>query len=138
MKTYFTTLLLVLSSALFAQKQVKVDFASNVSTLAKEVYNNETQYQTAEHLSFYKDFLNRVEIIDITGNKAMLNGNYKLISTLSLVSKYNPDLDYDKGPNFDITKFNPLKYFFDTDKTGLSEYYRIYQTNYLVRLLPNK
>lgn len=139
MKTYFTAILIFVSSSLFAQKQIKIDYSDNkVAELAKEVYGDVVEYQTAEHIALYKKFLNQIEIVDITNNQAMLNGNYKLISTLSLVSKYNPDLDYDKGPNFDIQKFNPLKYFFDTNEEGATEYYRIYQTNYLIRVLPSK
>lgn len=137
MKTYITAILIFISGVLVAQKEVKIDYSdSKVQALAKEVYANEVQYLTKEHLAVYKDFLNRIEIRDISGEKS--NNNYKLISTLTLVNKYNPELDYDKGPNFDIYTFNPLKYFFLTNENGGSDFYRIYQTNYVVRLVPVK
>lgn len=122
----------------FAQRTISINYTNEkVKTLAEEVYKNETQYLTPEHLASYKEFLNRVEITEATDDQ-LKYGDFPLISTLTLKDKYNPELNYDKGPDFDINKFNPLKYFFVTDKSGESTYYRIYNTKYMVRLLPNK
>ncbi len=133
----FLTLFVALNS--FSQKQINVAYSDEkVKNLASEVYGEYTEYQTPELLSYYKEVLNNVEILEVS-NEEINTGNYSLISTLILKNKYNQDLDYDKGPNFDINNFNPLKYFFvNSNADGSSPYYKIYKTNYLVRYNPNK
>lgn len=134
---FFLVMFVVFSASLFAQKNIHINYTDEkVKTLAEEVYKNETQYLTPGHLSMYKTFLNRIEIVEASDDQ-LKYGGFPLISTLILKNKYNPDLDYDKGPNFDINSFNPLKYFFVIGKDGASNYYRIYNTKYLVKLLPN-
>ena len=138
MKNMLIALFMFLSTGAFSQEKINLDLSdANLIKLASEVYNEDTQYLTPAHLSGYTDFLNRIEIIKVS-DEYLAAGHYKLISTLDLMSKYNPDLDYDKGPNYDINTFNPLKYFWVTEKDGSSDYYGIYQTNYLIRLLPKK
>lgn len=137
MKLLTTILLFVSSFITYSQVQIKLNTSDeSVKKSALEVYKETEQYLQKQHLQFYKELIERVEIIEVS--KAEIEkGNYPLISTLSLVSKYNSDLDYDKGPNFNILNFNPLKYFWITEKDGSSKYYRIYGENYLIRLLPN-
>jgi hypothetical protein len=136
MRNILLILFSLISISAFSQERVYLDLSKQtVLKLASEVYNEDTQYLTPAHLSGYTDFLNRIEIIKVS-DEYLVAGHYKLISTLDLMSKYNPDLDYDKGPNYDINTFNPLKYFWVTEKDGSSDYYGIYQTNYLIRLLP--
>lgn len=139
MKTIFTFLILFVSLYSFSQKQVNISFSDQrVKELASEVYGEYSEYQTPELLAFYQQELNKFEIIEVS-DEEINSGKYNLISTLVLKNKYNQDLDYDKGPNFDIQKFNPLKYFFITSNAdGSSPYYRIYQANYLIRYNPNK
>lgn len=138
-KILFTFLTLFVAFISFSQKQVNVEYSDQkVKDLASEVYGEYTEYQTPELLKYYKQVLNNTEIIEVS-NEEMNAGNYSLISALILKNKYNQDLDYDKGPNFDITNFNPLKYFFvNSNADGSSPYYKIYKTNYLVRYNPNK
>lgn len=136
MRNILYILFSLISMSVFSQEKIYLDFSEQVvKKLASEVYSQDTQYLTQAHLSGYNDFLNRIEIIKVS-DEYLAAGNYKLISTLDLMSKYNPDLDYDKGPNFDINTLNPLKYFWETKEDGSSNYYGIYQTNYLIRLLP--
>lgn len=138
MKKIVLLFVLTMSVALnsFAQKKITIKYTDEkIQALAKEVYNNETQYLTEEHLKIYKSYLNRIEIAEAT-EEQLKNGNYPLISTLVLKNKYNNDLDYDKGPNFDAQSFNGLKYFFVSDNKTATTYYRIYGTPYVVRLMP--
>lgn len=139
MKIIFTFLIVLFTLNSFSQKQIKANYSDEmVKALANEVYGEYSEYQTPELLNYYKQVLNNVEIIEVS-NEEINSGKYALISTLVLKNKYNQDLDYDKGPNFDISKFNPLKYFFvNSNADGSSPYYRIYQANYLVRYNPNK
>lgn len=137
MRRLITALVFIIPFIAFNQTQIKlISSEERVKELATEVYKDSKEYLQKQHLQFYKELIERVEIIEVS--KAEIEkGNYPLISTLSLVSKYNSDLDYDKGPNFNILNFNPLKYFWITEKDGSSKYYRIYGENYLIRLLPN-
>ena len=137
MRLLITTLFLTISFLTFSQKQVKLNLSDErVKELAKEVYQDTEQYLSKRHLQSYKELLNRIEIIEVS-KEEIDKGNYPLISTLILVSKYNTNIDYDKGPGFNIYDFNPLKYFWVMKEDGSSDYYRIYNENYLIRLLPN-
>lgn len=137
MRLLTTTFILTLSFLSFSQTQIKLNFSDEkVNELAKEVYQDAEQYLTDQHLKSYKEFLNRIEIIEVS-KEEIEKGNYPLISKLILVSKYNNAIDYDKGPDFNIYNFNPLKYFWIIKKDGSSDYIRIYGENYLIRLLPN-
>lgn len=137
MRNLIFLLLFICSFLVFGQNRIKLDWNNQKMQLfAKEVYNDQTQYLTPEHIEIYQTFVNRIEVITVSKSE-LDNGNYPLISTLGLINKYNIDLDYDKGPNFDINTFNPLKYFWIMKQDGSSEYYRIYGENYLIRLLPN-
>lgn len=138
MKNIILFTFLIITTIGFSQELVSVKITDEkVANFAKEVYHDVLEYQNEELLQAYKETLNRFEIIKAT-DAFIQAGNYSLISTLDLMNKYNPDLEYDKGPDFDVENFNLLKYFFPTAKDGSSEYYRIYKTNYLVRLLPRK
>lgn len=124
---------LLMTVNIMAQRRLSIEYSDEkVIKCAVEVYQKSTQYLTLGHLQSYKEYLSHVELYEAT-NEQIATGNYPLISTLTLKNKYNVDLDYDKAPNFDIEKFNPLKYFFVTDENGVSPFYRIYGTNYLVR-----
>lgn len=138
MKSFFILLIMIVSEHTFSQKVMSLNLSDEkVKVWAKEIYAGVDAYLTAEHLALYQQTAMRIEIV-LVSDEFLVNRNFKLISTLGLMNKYNPDLDYDKGPVFDIKTFNPLKYFFPSENTdGSSNYYRIYQTNYLVRLLPN-
>jgi hypothetical protein len=137
MKILIIMLFLSFSFLSFSQTEIRLNFSDDkVKELAKEVYQDAEQYLTKKHLQSYKEFLNRIQIIEVS-QEEMNKVNYPLISTLMLVSKYNSNIDYDQGPDFNINNFNPLKYFWIIKKDGSSDYYRINKDNYLIRLLPN-
>ncbi len=133
MKIILVLMSLLMTVNIMAQRRLSIEYSDEkVIKCAVEIYQKSTQYLTLGHLQSYKEYLTHFEFYEAT-NEQIATGNYPLISTLTLRNKYNVDLDYDKGPNFDIEKFNPLKYFFLTDENGMSPFYKIYGTNYLVR-----
>lgn len=129
--------MLFISFASFAQRKVEMNYSfEKVKALAKEVYADVQEYQTDQHIYDYMEYLNQIEIVEMT-TEEIAAGNYPLISTLILRNKYNQDLVYDKGPDFNINQFNGLKYFYTVPQgASASPYYRIYGTNYLVRYTP--
>lgn len=133
MKIVLALMSLVLTVNVIAQRRLSIEYNDEkVIKCAVEVYRTHTEFLTLGYLQSYKEYLSHIELYEAT-NEQIATGNYPLISTLTLKNKYNVDLDYDKAPNFDIEKFNPLKYFFVTNEDGASPFYRIYGTNYLVR-----
>jgi len=69
----------------FSQTEIRLNFSDDkVKELAKEVYQDAEQYLTKKHLQSYKEFLNRIQIIEVS-QEEMNKVNYPLISTLMLV-----------------------------------------------------
>ena len=87
---------------------------------------------SSKRLPLITDFFNRISIQNMPEHRGK---KFKLLSSLELLDKYNPNLTRDK--NFDPENFNALKYQFDmVCKNKLV--YRVDNTDYIISIEPLK
>jgi hypothetical protein len=120
------------ASNIFAQQNTNFVPQPRTVTYANEVYSSYDQYKTLSHLQSYEAFIARVSIVHIPYSSSE---TYKLLSTVPLKNKYNVNLQYDHGTNFNMNTFNPLKYLF-SQYPQETVHYRIDGTDYVVKIIP--
>lgn len=98
----------------------------NYTRFIEEVYGG-TPYMTGELKAIYIRDMSKVVVKKWDGKE------YPYLDEIDLVGKYNPNLRYDIGKDFDNENFNPLKYFFNyTTKQVL----RVRNTDYMIVIDP--
>lgn len=122
--SYYTT------NSLFSQEQ-SIN-TNNVALFAEEVYKSASQYKGEEYLQTYVTKLNRISIIQLS-NDDYQNLKIKSLSEVPLIDKYNPLLVYDTGANFEMNKFNPLKYRFNYNLDD-DQYFKVEGTQYVIKI----
>lgn len=118
----------------FSQSEVKVDntLKVDVKNLAKfhnEVYGNSEYVLTPEREKLYLQQLDKVIFIK---QPFAENENYKLLSSVLKMDKYNSNLNYDVS-NFNYQLFNPLKYNFNY-YIKVNQFFRVDNTDYVIMI----
>lgn len=133
LNSLFFVLSMFFSNALFSQNEIVNTNTLHPKTIqfAEEVYQDLTEYQTAEHLETYSKFISQVAVEELGPSAS----NFETLQNVGIRNKYNPNLTYDEV-GFDVANFNPLKYNFDFYSTVVQKY-RIGATNYVVSITPS-
>ena len=86
---------------------------------------------SATDLNVYAEYLTRVFIVK---TNASLLDSYINLSTIQIRNKYNSTLENDYD-HFNISSFNPLKYFFNF-YSPVQMNYRVDNTDYMIVVVP--
>lgn len=111
-------------------KFTKTQIENFVREVFKEKADELVLNSNSRRLEIITEFLNRVEITERTD---LSDKKIKLLSTVPINTKYNPNLKLDTYYNQDT--FNPLKYDFSMSSNEVL-IYRIDNTNYIIRIFP--
>ena len=108
------------------------DFVKLLCTgkIEEKLFSKLVLNSNSRRLEIITEFLNRVEITERTD---LSDKKIKLLSTVPINTKYNPNLKLDTYYNQDT--FNPLKYDFSMSSNEVL-IYRIDNTNYIIRIFP--
>lgn len=112
------------------KKYTKAQIEIFVREVFKEKADELVLNSNSRRLEIITEFLNRVEITERTD---LSDKKIKLLSTVPINTKYNPNLKLDTYYNQDT--FNPLKYDFSMSSNEVL-IYRIDNTNYIIRIFP--
>ncbi len=107
---------------------LKVD-VKNLAKFHNEVYGNSEYVLTPEREKLYLQQLDKVIFIK---QPFVENENYKLLSSVLKMDKYNPNLNYDVS-NFNYQLFNPLKYNFNY-YIKVNQFFRVDNTDYVIMI----
>ncbi|ARV09108.1 hypothetical protein BTO05_05455 [Winogradskyella sp. PC-19] len=95
-------------------------------------YADKLVYNNPQRLLSFKDILRNRVVIKRYEKKDL--SSLKRLSQVKLVKSINPGLQKDNS--FNVESFNPLKYGFNFFSRKRAEYYRVYNTQYLITILP--
>lgn len=117
-----------------AESHTNVYTKTQIEAFIREVFADHADelvlQSNTSRLQLIQDFLSRVEVLD---KPEYAGKNYRLLSTVALLSKYNPGLKRDASYN--PATFNPLKYNFPMASKA-KEIYRFDHSNYVIIIQP--
>lgn len=126
MKNFYFTFFIVLFTLLSSEQSI----AQEINPKIQEVYGNMTEQiaqNEPDRIKALNDLLeNRIKIVN---SPIVGDDKYTKLSSVSLLNKYNPNLERDK--EFDPENFNALKYnmnFFTTQ----TQVYRVDNTDFIL------
>lgn len=131
MKKKLTLVLMFFTSTNLILAQNEID--PRVAKFANEVYLNCPQYAGSQYFEEYSRYINQVSFAKTTDSR-YVNTQFPLLSSVGLKNKCNYELKTDQE-NFNQENFNPLKYFFDFEKS-YTQIFQIENTDVLVIINP--